>query len=76
MAKVMTESDFKEFMKEQGFKKVPYKNIWEKDRWHIYKYSSHLTFYGASGRLVGKYLVYHEWNNFFNFKCAVRDLVN
>ena len=75
MVNGMREIDFKEFMKEQGFKKVPYKKIWEKDGWQVYKYDNCLEFRSPNGRKVGRYLVYLEWNNFFKFKCDVRDLV-
>ena len=74
MIHAMRDSDLKEFMKEEKFKKVPYKKEWEKDGWKVFLYKNHLEFRSPNGRLVGKYLVYLEWNNFFNFKCAVRDL--
>jgi len=75
MVNGMRDSDLKEFMKEQGFRKVPYQKVWEKEGWRVCLYKNHLELVSPGGKVWGKYLVYLEWNNFFNFKCAVRDLI-
>jgi hypothetical protein len=69
-----TQKDVNDFLKSTGFTKVPYKRIWNKG------YVMVTQDYGMRVYLdnhqIGAYLIFHDWNNWIDFKHSVEDLVD